>query len=277
MMHSFFRFGWTGLVWASLLLAAGTSAAATYQVGAVVNDFTLVNRRLFYRDNGEAVPPGSTIRLSDFNGKIVFLEWFAHWCPFCQAAARATDPGIDEYYSERGGNPAGIPVVHLAVNLQRNQDASTEAFLDSYGLEMAADDYTATTTWVVRNSFFSENGQPLFAIINCVAGSPSHDQYELLARHAGYGQSNFSAKINEWRAVIDSVQAPPARLSSPRIDGNHFRFQFTGLPGGIYTVERSIDLQVWQPLTMVTNQSGTAIFWHTNALGMGRAFYRLAE
>ena len=42
--------------------------AQLYRVGQVVEEFTLTNRAT-----------GEPIRLSDFAGKIVFLEWFAWW------------------------------------------------------------------------------------------------------------------------------------------------------------------------------------------------------
>ena len=49
--------------------ASGSFAQAQrYQPGDIVEDFTLINRAT-----------GSPIRLSDYAGKIVFLEWFAWW------------------------------------------------------------------------------------------------------------------------------------------------------------------------------------------------------
>jgi len=43
-------------------------AQTMYRAGDQIEDFTLTNR-----DTGEP------LRLSDFDGKIVFLEWFAWW------------------------------------------------------------------------------------------------------------------------------------------------------------------------------------------------------
>jgi thiol-disulfide isomerase/thioredoxin len=45
-------------------------------VGSVAPDFSL------------STPTGLTMRLSDFKGKTVLLEFFATWCPHCQAEAR---------------------------------------------------------------------------------------------------------------------------------------------------------------------------------------------
>jgi peroxiredoxin len=45
-------------------------------VGVQAPDFTL------------STPEGATVRLSDYRGKAVFLEFFATWCPHCQAEAQ---------------------------------------------------------------------------------------------------------------------------------------------------------------------------------------------
>lgn len=58
-----------------LLMLAGWWQAQTplqaqsmYVKGDIVEDFTLINRAT-----------GQPLRLSDFAGKIIFLEWFAWW------------------------------------------------------------------------------------------------------------------------------------------------------------------------------------------------------
>jgi peroxiredoxin len=55
------------------LLAPSKSVLA---VGATAPDFTL------------STPTGEKVRLSDYRGKTVFLEFFATWCPHCQAEAQ---------------------------------------------------------------------------------------------------------------------------------------------------------------------------------------------
>ncbi len=62
------------------------------------------------------MPVGATVRLSDFAGRVVFLEWFAVWCPYCVAAALQVETGMVDWYAARGGNPYGVPVLHIAVN-----------------------------------------------------------------------------------------------------------------------------------------------------------------
>ncbi len=164
-----------------------TSQAQRYQVGDIVENFTLINRET-----------QAEVDLYDLDGKVIFLEWFAHWCPFCQAAAGQIRPGIVEYYQDRGGNPDGVPFMHVGLNLQGGQEISTQGFVDFYKLEFVLNDFDRA----VANRF-QPGGQPIFAIINGVANSPSHEQWELIYSRLGYGVELHP--INEFREVIDTV------------------------------------------------------------------------
>jgi len=55
--------------------------AQGYQVGQVItNNFSLMTRFQWTNDNGQVFTPTNTaLRLSDFNGKILLLEFFAVW------------------------------------------------------------------------------------------------------------------------------------------------------------------------------------------------------
>ena len=67
---------------AVLLLLAGPAAAqiGTNRIGDIVtNNFTVQNRYLWTNDNGQIFTSSNTFRLSDFAGKIVFVEFFAVW------------------------------------------------------------------------------------------------------------------------------------------------------------------------------------------------------
>lgn len=172
-----------------VLLPVFTVHAQRYQEGDVVDDFSIIDRAT-----------GNSVNLYDLEGKIIFLEWFAWWCPFCQAAASQVEPGIVDYYKSRGGNANGVEFVHVAINLQGSSETSTQAFIDAYNLGMVWNDFDRS----IANRFQS-GGQPIFAIINGVKGSPSHDQWELVYSRLGYG--DLSAPIATFRAEIDSVQA----------------------------------------------------------------------
>ena len=194
-----------GLILFGLALFHGAhlANAALYKVGDVVQNFSLINR-----------DTGQPMQLSDFEGKIVLFDWFAWWCPFCQAAAPQLLSGIDDYYLARGGNAHGLPVVHVGVNLQPNQETQTQNFVNRARLEIVLQDFDRAVA-----SRFAGSGQPIFAIINGVASSPSHKQWELIYSRLGYGQTQFP--VEDFRATIDSVQAaagatPVTIISQPR-------------------------------------------------------------
>jgi thiol-disulfide isomerase/thioredoxin len=181
----------------ALLAAPRAAAQSRYTVGQTVANFTLTDRAT-----------GRPVQLTDFAGKIVFLEWFAWWCPFCQAAAAQIEPGIVRAYAAKGGNPAGIPVLHVSLNLQPGQEPQTQQFVDSYKLGQVLNDFDRGLA-----NRFQSGGQPIFAIINGVAGSTSHKQWELVFSQLGYGSTQ--APLAAMQAAIDSVRAPTAVAVTP--------------------------------------------------------------
>lgn len=84
--------------------APGGDAAAipAPRVGSPAPDFTLTDLN------------GKQVKLSDYRGKTVFLNFFATWCPPC----RAEMPDIQATYDENKGQD----VVVLAVNMQEERD-----------------------------------------------------------------------------------------------------------------------------------------------------------
>ena len=65
----------------AVLLAGLLSSAAQYRAGDIVtNNFSVQNRLRWTNDNGQVFTPSNTVlRLSDFNGKIVFFSFFDVW------------------------------------------------------------------------------------------------------------------------------------------------------------------------------------------------------
>ncbi|MBK1879444.1 immunoglobulin domain-containing protein [Pelagicoccus mobilis] len=171
------------------ILSTSTSLwGQRYQVGDIVENFTLTNRAT-----------NEPVSLSDFEGKVVFLEWFAYWCPFCQAAAKQVKQGIVDHYGG-GGNPNGVPVLHVALNLEPDNPGFTDQFITEHSLQLVLQDTDASLA-----SKFHVGGQPIFAIINGVENSTSHEQWELIYSRLGYGADN--QPITEFRQAINSVEA----------------------------------------------------------------------
>jgi len=68
---------------------------------------------------------GSTIRLEDFKGKIVFLNFWASWCPPCRAEARVLEEAWRKYKDDG--------VVFLGINTQDTEEAARK-FLEEYSI-----------------------------------------------------------------------------------------------------------------------------------------------
>jgi thiol-disulfide isomerase/thioredoxin len=226
---------------AALLLPASTTvwSQSRYVAGDTVDDFTLTDRAT-----------GNPVRLSDFTGSIVFLEWFAHWCPFCVAAAPQVDAGIVDHYRNQGGNPAGIPVVHIALNLQsdtaQRDRTATTTFVQRYGFDPVLQD-----TQRVLARRFADSGQPIFAIINGVTNSPNARPWELLYTLQNYGSTQ--SPIEQFRTAIDRVEAAPPSLPALRVSSTRsttpgvLRIELDADAQANFDIEVSDDLLRWTP------------------------------
>lgn len=155
------------------------------------------------------------------------------------------ESGIVRHYTERNGNQAGIPVVHIAINLQAGQDAQTDNFIRQAGFTTVANDVERR---LARR--FQASGQPIFAIINGVANSPSHRQWELLLNQSGYGTTRHP--IDTFRSLIDQVKAPPAVVAPT-----------------IMSQPQSVTVVAGSDVTLAVSASGSeplAYQWHFNGL-----------
>ena len=166
------------------------SEAQPFSQGTVSSDFTLQNWRT-----------SEDVSLSDFEDKIIVLDFFAYWCAPCAFSSPDLEQNVQRYYEEQQGTPNGIEVQVIAVNIEAENSNLTDDFIQQTELELVVDD-TEGVAWSLFNQV---NGIPLFVVINGVKDSPSHQQWEVLHNAPSYPGAEF------FREIIDSVEpAPPA-------------------------------------------------------------------
>ncbi|MDQ8195699.1 proprotein convertase P-domain-containing protein [Coraliomargarita sp. SDUM461004] len=175
------------------------------------------------------------VSLSDYEGHIIVLDFFYWSCAPCQTSMPDIEENVQKYFRERGGNADGIPVQVISLNILDQPDG-TNALIESSGTELVLDD-----TSNAIQSYYSRGGIPLFVIINGVADSPSHQQWEILHHDSGYyGSTYFRNVINGVEAPLVSSDSPPIFLQQPpafkiREIGGSITVQTVGLATGAYT------------------------------------------
>jgi len=109
-----------GMLWflvVAIALAActgpGQVAPGGINVGNRARDFTLENLA------------GDKVSLSDYEGKVVLINFWATWCPPC----RAEIPDLEAAYRAWEGN--GLVVLGLSTDESREQ---VQAFVDEFGM-----------------------------------------------------------------------------------------------------------------------------------------------
>lgn len=171
----------SSVIFGLLLMVSNASAVE------IAKDFVITNRAT-----------GKPIRMTDYAGKILMLDFFAYWCGPCQSSSPVVETEIAEYYQTKRGNPAGIPVVVIGVNVESSSPSLTDQFIARAGLKTVADDFGNTGgAWAQ----FGRGGIPHFVVINGVKGG-NHQQWEVLHSQSGFYGATY------YRGLIDAVKKP---------------------------------------------------------------------
>ncbi|HSB71769.1 MAG TPA: TlpA disulfide reductase family protein [Candidatus Methylomirabilis sp.] len=115
-------------IWKTLAILAAVGAILTL----LAYGFTTDPRAIPSTLTGKAAPDfsltlfdGRETRLSDFRGRVVFLNFWASWCPPCRAEARLLEQAWKRHKDQ--------DVVFLGVDIQDTEDAARR-FIQEFGI-----------------------------------------------------------------------------------------------------------------------------------------------
>lgn len=161
-----------------------TDAVGAVAVGATGPNFTMRNHKTL-----------QNFQLYSHQGSIVLLDFWAYWCGPCMNAAQDMEPNIVQFYRNNGGNANGIPVTVISVSVDMSDLAAANNFINTYGLELVADD--------IYNGFgsYGSGSIPHFVVLNGTTNSTNYKTWEVRYSTAGYSRTAI-------KAAIDAIQTP---------------------------------------------------------------------
>ena len=147
------------------------------------------------------------VRLEDFAGQIVVLDFFAYWCAPCERASKEIETGIQQYYSSRGGNARGVPVRVMSVNVEQDFPDRTKEFVERTGISFVVNDPSGALLEQLGRS-----GIPYLVVIDGSGSKPDLPRFEVI-----YQQGGFEG-LRQLRGVIDGLGPVPAETRGLRME-----------------------------------------------------------
>jgi len=120
------------------------------------------------------------VDLRSLRGKIVVLDFFAHWCAPCLRATQLIEDEVRQPYARSGGTRNGHPVEVIAVNLEASQPQRTERFLERTRPHRVVDDFGGV--WLAA---FGGKALPYVVVLDGTRADAAGGGWKVLSTSAG--------------------------------------------------------------------------------------------
>lgn len=138
------------------------------------------------------------VKLDDFAGEIIILDFFAYWCTPCRKASSEIEGGIQKYYAAKKGNPHGVPVRVISINIEKDNPKLTARYIKDTEIGFVLDDFEGELLEKLGGT-----ATPFIAVIDGTHATREAPDFRLVYKNAGFKGTK------QLRSLIDGIKPPP--------------------------------------------------------------------
>ena len=147
------------------------------------------------------------VRLDDFSGQILVLDFFAYWCAPCERASKELEAGVQQFYAARNGNAHGVAVRVISVNIEEEFPERTAEFMRKTGISFAVGDLSGRLL-----SELGGAGIPFLAVVDGSRSQPGKPQFDVIYKHSGFeGTRKLRQIIDGLGPVTNELAIAPVK------------------------------------------------------------------